>query len=157
MKDYSKAKIYTIRNLNDKNDIYVGSTIQNYLCQRWAIHLQNYRQGKNCLLYQRMRETNIIDWYIELYEAYPCNSKDELLKREGEIIREIGTLNSNIAGRSSKDWYIDNKETILNRMKGYYELHRDTRLAYQNDYNHKKNYKAKFSTEGGFDDDGLVS
>lgn len=159
MKDYSKAKIYTIRCVNDENDIYVGSTIQDYLCQRFAVHMQACRKGSNnCLLYSRMRENGMQNWYIELYEAFPCNNKDELLKREGEIIRQIGTLNSNIAGRSVKDWYIDNKETILNRMKGYYQMNKDTRLAYQNDYNHKKNYKAKLSvTEGGFECAGVLS
>ncbi len=36
------------------------------------------------------------NWYIELYENYPCNNREELCKREGEIIRLIGTLNSNV-------------------------------------------------------------
>ena len=31
MPDYSKGKIYTIRNKHDENLIYVGSTIEEYL------------------------------------------------------------------------------------------------------------------------------
>ena len=107
-----------------------------------------------------MRETAISDWYIELYESYPCNSIDELLKREGEIIRQIGTLNKNVAGRNSKDWYTDNKESIMNRMKNYYKNNRDVRLAYQNDYNHKKkNHKENASQviETDFEGVGLTS
>jgi hypothetical protein len=29
------------------------------------------------LSYQKMRGTNIEDWYIELYEEYPCESKEQ--------------------------------------------------------------------------------
>jgi beta-N-acetylglucosaminidase len=52
------------------------------------------------------------DWYIELYENYPCSCRDELDKREGEVIRLIGTLNKAIAGRSDKEYYNDNIEKI---------------------------------------------
>ena len=34
------------------------------------------------------------EWYIELYENYPCANIEEILKRENEVIREIGTLNT---------------------------------------------------------------
>ena len=49
-----------------------------------------------------MRETNINDWYIEFYEDFPTERKEQLNKREGVIIREIGTLNKNIAGRTKE-------------------------------------------------------
>ena len=39
---------------------------------------------------------------IELFENFPCNSKEELNKKEGQIIREIGTINKQIAGRTYK-------------------------------------------------------
>jgi hypothetical protein len=46
-------------------------------------------------LYDKMREVDCIDnWYIELHSYYPCNNKEELIKREGEVMREIATLNS---------------------------------------------------------------
>lgn len=161
VKDYSKAKIYTIRNKNNSEDIYVGSTVKKYLCQRFGAHRANYKNPNiKCLLYEKMRETDINDWYIELYEAYPCNNKDELLKREGEIIRQIATLNKNVAGRTVKEWYEDNrdkvkqyyeenKEKILEQhkenyennkqvKKDYYKQNRDVRLAYQKAYYHRK-------------------
>ena len=37
---------------------------------------------------------DINDWYIELYEEFPCNNNEELLKKEYEIMRKISTLNS---------------------------------------------------------------
>ena len=37
------------------------------------------------------------DWYIELYEDFPCERRKQLLEREGEIIRKIGTLKQDVA------------------------------------------------------------
>ena len=41
-----------------------------------------------------MRELEIDHFYIELFENSNCESIVQLLKREGEICREIATLNS---------------------------------------------------------------
>jgi hypothetical protein len=37
-------------------------------------------------------------WYIELNEDCPCERKEQLTQREGQVIREIGTLNKRIKG-----------------------------------------------------------
>jgi hypothetical protein len=37
------------------------------------------------------------NWYIKLYEYFPCKNKPELHRREGEVISEIGTINKNIS------------------------------------------------------------
>ena len=97
---YKNAKIYTIRYRNDNNLIYVGATIQP-LYKRFHEHKSRCFNIKDKehdkLLYLKMRETNDINnWYIELYENYPCNFKYELAIRENQIIREIGTLNKYI-------------------------------------------------------------
>jgi hypothetical protein len=112
MPDYSKGKIYTLRCRTDNTLIYVGSTIQ-LLCERLAQHKcrMNDNKNKNRLIYQTINnEWN--KWYIELYELYPCNCKEELCKREGEVIREIGILNGRIEGRTDKEYYLDNKKNI---------------------------------------------
>jgi hypothetical protein len=96
MPDYKNGKIYTIRNKNDDKLIYVGSTCKKYLSDRIANHRALYKRNPITLFYNLVEDWN--DWYIELYENYPCNSKDELTKREGEVIREIGTLNKRRAG-----------------------------------------------------------
>jgi hypothetical protein len=57
-----------------------------------------------------------------------CENKEQLNKREGQIIREIGTLNKRIAGRTNKEYnddtkgkrnenYNNNKDKILQSMK----------------------------------------
>ena len=116
MPDYSKGKIYTIRNRNDDTKIYVGSTIQP-LAVRFAGHKRDSKTER-CKTFKLYIEVNNDwdNWYIELYENKSCNNKEELCKREGEIIREIGTLNSRIAGRDDKQYYIENADKI----KQYY-------------------------------------
>ncbi len=72
----------------------------------------------NCL-YKNIIENDWTDWYIELYENYPCNNKSELCKREGEVIRDIGNINKSIAGRTRKEWKDENKEHIKKVNKEY--------------------------------------
>ena len=96
---YNNGKIYTIRCTDNNNLIYVGSTIQP-LYKRWYEHKQLYnKEGKqyNKLLYIKMRELGFDKFYIELYENINCENIEQLHKKEGEIIRQIATLNKNIA------------------------------------------------------------
>ena len=101
-KDYQNGKIYTIRNHID-DEVYVGSTCQQ-LSKRMAMHRNAMKHEVSCKrkVYKHMNEIGIENFYIELYEHYPCNSCEELAKREGEIIRLIGTLNHRIAGQTRK-------------------------------------------------------
>jgi len=95
---YQNGKIYTIRCYNDDTLIYVGSTIEKYLSKRMAKH----KSGITCSLFQYVNgKWN--DWYIELYENYPCNNKDLLRKREGEVTRIIDKINKRIERRNDKE------------------------------------------------------
>ncbi len=107
MIDYSKGKIYTIRHKNDNNFIYVGSTIDT-LASRMSKHRYDSLKRPHTKLYSHIQDWD--DWYIELFELFPCKSLEELHKREGEIIREIGTLNMFISGRTKKEYTMDTKE-----------------------------------------------
>ena len=131
MPDYSKGKIYTIRCLNDPN-IYVGSTIQT-LSVRMGKHRNDYLRdrilGKNKDIVKDINE-----WKIELHELYPCLTREELLRREGEVIREIGTLNICIAGRTQKEWCEDNPEKRYESRKRYLSKNVE----------HFKNYKKEY-------------
>jgi len=109
MVNYQLGKIYTVRSLTSP-EIYVGSTCM-ILCKRMTIHRCDWKKGLILGLHKEI-VSDIKEWYIELYELFPCNLKCELEKREGEVIRQIGTLNINIAGRSSKEYYIENADKI---------------------------------------------
>ena len=148
MPDYTKGKIYTIRCRTDDTLIYVGSTIQP-LSVRFGGHKvkSNNAKYQNNLLYRNINH-NWDNWYIELYEENSCENKEQLGKREGEVIRLIGTLNSAIAGRSRKEWRHDNKDKISEQQKQLYEANKEYRLEYQRSYyNKKKNNLTDDSTE----------
>jgi hypothetical protein len=150
MPDYSKGKIYTIRCRNDATLIYVGSTIQP-LAKRWGQHKAQYLKTPNYILYQAI-DNNWDNWYIELYEPFPCNCKEELCKKEGEVIRLIGNLNFEIAGRTQKEYHEENKEKIIEYQKEYRENNREKlnengKIFYENNKN-KINEKITCSCGG---------
>jgi hypothetical protein len=124
MPDYSKGKIYTIKNKNDETKIYVGSTVQT-LAKRFRGHQSDSKMEryKNSLFY-RVVNNDWTDWYIELYEEHPCNSEKDLKKKEGDVIRLIGTLNKCIAGRIQKEYQIENADKIKEYQKEYREKHK---------------------------------
>lgn len=115
MNKYENGKIYTIRCKTDDSLIYVGSTIQP-LHQRWAGHKKD---SKNDILPFYKNIIKWEEWYIELYENFPCENREQLNKREGEIIRLIGNLNYNIAGRNLQEYYQDNKDKLKHNISVY--------------------------------------
>ena len=141
MPDYSKGVIYTIRCLNDPN-VYVGSTIQP-LSVRMGGHRSSYVKNKVLGLNKEIVK-DINEWKIELHELYPCLTKQELLRREGEVIREIGTLNKCIAGRTTKEYRIENidkkKEYDIRNADKIKEIHKE---YYVNNIDKIKEYLIK--------------
>ena len=122
MNKYSNGKIYTIRCHDDQNLIYVGSTIQP-LYKRWHQHKLRSQcetdKEYHKYIYTKIRELGIDKFYIELYENFECKSKEELCKKEGEVIRLIGNLKQQIAGRTRKEWRQENPEkTRIYRLAG---------------------------------------
>jgi len=115
---YSTGKIYCIRNkIND--DVYVGSTTIS-LAKRMAKHRWSCKNQPHRKLYEHMGELGIDNFYIELIEDCPCDNKEHLNKKEGEWIRQMGTLNSIIAGRSQKEWREDHAEHRKEQQAQYY-------------------------------------
>lgn len=93
MPNYQDGKIYTFQCNTDTSLIYVGSTTKP-LWYTKSIHKRYSRVYPNYPLYTVMANNGgWYNWYIKLIESFPCNSKSELEKRKGEIMREIGSLN----------------------------------------------------------------
>jgi hypothetical protein len=113
--NYQNGKIYTIRSFQT-DDVYYGSTTQP-LSKRLSKHKGDYKQWQNNK-HHYVTSYELIkfdDCYIELYELYPCNSKTELEKREGQVIRENkNAVNKVIAGRTKKEYYLENIDTVKN-------------------------------------------
>ena len=136
--DYKNGTIYKILNTVD-DACYVGSTCQ-ALSNRMAYHRKaRARKVKNTKgIYSKMLEIGVDKFYIELIENYPCDNIEQLRKREGEYIRQLGTLNINIAGRTPKEgmtaYRETNKDELKQKKKQYYDEHREQILIQKKTY-----------------------
>ena len=110
---YNSSRIYKIQSsLTDK--IYIGSTCQ-ALSQRMAGHMSDYNKYLNDNTKSNISSFEIIklnDAYISLIEECNFNNRQQLEKREGEIIKEQINIcvNKLIAGRTRIEWRDDNKQ-----------------------------------------------
>lgn len=126
--DYKNGKIYTIRShLTEK--FYIGATTQ-ALCKRMDGHRSNFKtyyENSNKSYVSSYEIIKLGDAYMELLEIYPCETKEQLKRREGELIRQYKQtlVNKVIAGRTNKEWKEENKERMKNIRKIYREKNKD--------------------------------
>ena len=140
---YKNGKIYRIWNTTN-NDVYVGSTC-NPLYKRMSYHrgIIEHPKCQHRSLYKMMGAVGVDNFHIELIEEYPCENKEQLRKREGHFIREMGTLNMVIEDRTKKEYKEANKDKISEYMAKYREEKKDQILAKTKEYreNHKDEIK----------------
>ncbi len=145
---YNHSKIYKIcSNLTDK--IYIGSTTQT-LAKRLYAHVLDYKQYiiTNTKYITSYEIIKLEDYYITLIEEHNFNNRQQLLKREGEIIKLNinNVVNKQITGRTNAEYRVDNvehikrysqdnKEHIIEYKKQYHINNREQILEKQKQYN----------------------
>jgi hypothetical protein len=102
------GRIYKII-CDDTNECYIGSTTQT-LTQRLQGHRSEYKSDKVTTSSAQIIARG--NFHIELIEEMVCDTIPELHKREGYWQKRTTCINKYIAGRSSKEYYQDNKEEI---------------------------------------------
>lgn len=140
MPDYQKGQIYRLWSVHT-DLFYIGSTCSP-LSKRLHEHKKNYNQYLN----QKYHFTSSFELFkfgnvkIELIENCSCNSKAELERREGQLIREYkdNIVNLRIPGLIVKDYHKDYN-------KNYYEQNKDKISKKNREY--YSNKKALLSTE----------
>ena len=125
---YNSSKIYKICS-NKTNKIYIGSTTQT-LAKRLYHHVSQYTSYNidNSKVYVSSFEIiKLEDYYISLIEEHNYNNKQQLVNREGEIIKLNLNIvvNLQIAGRTLREWRFDNKEKIAEQTKQYDIINKD--------------------------------
>jgi hypothetical protein len=127
MTDYKNGKIYVIKT-KETEEVYIGSTCE-CLKSRFSKHKSCYKRS---LLGVKFRDTTsgkilkYADAFIELIENFPCNTKKELLDREGHFIRSTPScVNTQIQGRTMKEYREDNDEKLKEQGKEYREKNRE--------------------------------
>ena len=143
MSDFKLAKIYKIEPVNpvDKSDIYIGSTCKSTLSQRLSGHRRTYKQWENgnynnVSVFQLFKNYGIDNCNIYLIEEFPCETKDQLRKKEGYYISTIPCVNKLVAGRTKKESAKAYYENNIDHIKQY----RDNHKGYMKEYrdNHKE-------------------
>lgn len=118
--DYKNGKIYRlVCNVSGKQ--YIGSTTQT-LTKRKCCHKSDYKKWKNGN-HNYIKSFDILqndDCDIILIENYPCQSKNELERRERYWIENMVCVNKNIPGRTQEEWKGENKEKLKEYAKQYY-------------------------------------
>ena len=145
MPNYKNGKIYKLWSL-EGDDIYIGSTTQS-LAQRKGDHLRDLKNGKACnskLLFEKYNDVK-----IELLEEYPCENKEQLVRKEGEYIRNNGCVNKRVEGRTRKEYREDNKDKIKEQKREYYEDNKNKikerdRKYYEDNKNKIKEHNRKY-------------
>ena len=130
MVNYQNGKIYSIRSMRRPDLVYVGSTTQS-LSRRFSKH-----KGMS----DQCRSKQIIalgDAYIDLIEEYRCDNRDQLLRREGQIMRSLECVNRYIPGRTYAEYYQDNKDKITEQQKQYRQDNKEHRKQYRQDNKEK--------------------
>ena len=119
---YHNGKIYKITDVA-YTECYIGSTIQP-LCNRMADHRSDYKSYKNCrkvycYSFMLFDKYGLENCKIELVELFPCQSKAELERREGYLMKHETCVNKFIAGRTQREYLEDNRERILGGFRQY--------------------------------------
>ena len=84
------------------------------------------------------------DVEITILQNYPCNDKKDLRRCEGVYQRELEpTLNTDIAGRTPKEYREDNKDYYLQYQQGYRQNNKESIREWRE--NNKDNIQTKNS------------
>jgi len=144
--DYKNGKIYKIWSL-ETDKIYIGSTCDS-LTNRMSGHRTVYKQWKegkrditsSAVLFDLVGVENC---EIEWVKDFPCETKKQLNKEEGRVMRQNKDLivNRKLEGRSQKEYREDHKE----RIKEYRDEHKEQNKEYMKEYRdtHKEELKIK--------------
>ena len=152
IQDYNTGKIYKIWSpLTTK--IYIGSTCDT-LTNRMLKHKNAYNRWVNGTLkpktfcYDLFNDVGISNCKIELVKLCPCNSKDELVKEEGNVMRDNIThlVNKKIEGRSQKEYANSIKDYLIDYQKEYRNQKKEE-LKTKRDTDEKKAEMKAYQTE----------
>ncbi len=144
MIDYKKGKIYKITS-KETEDIYIGSTCST-LKDRLCKHKSQYKRMLGGAKFRKSTSDKILkysDAIIELIELFPCETKRELLDREGHFIKNTpNCVNTQIQGRTMKQYREDNKDKLKRQGVEYREKNKDILKQKYNDWDKSDKGKA---------------
>mmetsp|Transcript_24261 Transcript_24261/g.24874 ORF Transcript_24261/g.24874 Transcript_24261/m.24874 type:complete len:158 (+) Transcript_24261:133-606(+) len=149
MVNYQLGKIYKIVD-NTNGNVYIGSTCEPTLARRLAGHVGNYKKYLNGK-YHYVTSFNILEnnnYDMVLIEKYPCESKEELHKRERYYIESIECINKYIPNNMTngkqeyqKEYKKNNKDQLYLKAKQPYTCSCDHIIRISDKARHLKTKK----------------
>ena len=154
MNRYNNGKIYKIVD-KGLNKCYIGCT-----CEDLEVRLTRHKCAYNFYKKGKQRKITSFDLFdeygienckIELIEYYPCNSKEELLSREGFYVQQTVCVNRPYSGLTrneySKKYYQENKEEQSKKNRQWrddnHERYKETSKKWRQDNKDYKRQKDK--------------
>ena len=110
------------------DDVYIGSTIVMSYVKAMVKHrmrCEDETKYIHAIDSRKMNEIGIEHFYIELVEDYPCKNKEHLNKREGELIRELATINKRVEQRTPTEIAEQRREYREKRHDHFLECRRE--------------------------------
>ena len=136
---YKNAKIYKITSIHT-DFVYNGSTNQKRLSSRKCGHISQYNRwiNNNSNYTSSFELIKLGDIDICLIEDFPCETKEQLHKRERYYIENtINCINIKKPSRPQEEYVKDykdkNKEKIKEQSREYYLKTKEKRQEYLND------------------------
>jgi hypothetical protein len=139
MVKYNESTIYKLccKDVN-VTDEYVGSTTNFY--RRKNEHKRRCNNenldGYNCPVYICIRDNgNWTNWDMVEVEKYEATDKQDLHKRERYWIETLkSSLNKQIPTRTNEEYYKDNREVVLKKVKIYQESNKEAIVTRKKKY-----------------------
>jgi len=145
---YNNSIIYIIKCKDETiKDCYIGSTI-NFKRRKYHHKSRCYNENSksfNLKVYKFIRDNNGWDnFYFDILENVNCNTRKELCKLEGEYIKLYKpSLNTNIEGRTIKEYQKEYRKNNKDKIKKYNKEYRELNKEYQKEYYEKNKDKIK--------------
>jgi hypothetical protein len=127
------GRIYKIVS-SECDGVYIGSTTLQ-MNKRFNLHNSDYKRhvaGK-CHYVTSFEILKFADAKIELVHEGVFDGKKDLEQFEGELIRTTpNAVNKIVVGRSTKEYYQDNKEALQQKKRQYGEANRESIRIWSN-------------------------
>ena len=115
MVNYQNGKIYKIENMSG-DMCYIGSTTKDYLSKRMVQHRSMYKGWQadhskdKYSVFEIFDKVGIENCRIVLIELCPCDTKDELTRREAHYIRTSVCVNKYLSHITTEEQKENNKK-----------------------------------------------
>lgn len=160
LKQFPNAVVYVLQCID--NYYYIGSTI-NDPRYRLNNHKQDSKKYPDRYVYSHINTLGWDNVQLQVAEAFPCNTKEELKLKEDEMIKQslqddycLNHIRALVSPEERKanvtNYYLTHRQQIIEQHKVYFEANKEKVDAYHANYRKehaegRREYSAKYAAE----------